>query len=173
MLVPPRTVSFLTYRRWEAHVQGLDAFPVELWPQNIPLLYYSHRIMMGLGVLFIGVMVIAAFLLWRGKLFVTRWMLWTLVLSLPFPYIANTAGWLTAELGRQPWLVYGLLRTSEGYSSNVSAGNALFSLLGFMGMYALLGILFLFLVWKELYHGPEDASLRQPALKHAAVRSNS
>ena len=82
-------------------------------------------------------------------------MLWILMLCLPFPYIANTAGWMTAEIGRQPWLVYGLLRTSEGYSKYVSAGNGLFTLLGFMGLYTVLAILFLFLVHREIAHGPE------------------
>ena len=81
-------------------------------------------------------------------------LLWIIMLCLPFPYIANTAGWLTAEVGRQPWLVYGLMRTSVGYSSNVSAGNGLFTLLGFMGLYAFLAIFFLFLVHREIDHGP-------------------
>jgi cytochrome bd-type quinol oxidase subunit 1 len=80
--------------------------------------------------------------------------LWILMFLLPFPYIANTAGWITAEVGRQPWLIYGLMRTQDGYSTNVSAGNALFTLIGFMGMYTVLGILFLFLVRRELEHGP-------------------
>jgi cytochrome d ubiquinol oxidase subunit I len=77
------------------------------------------------------------------------------MLLLPFPYIANTAGWITAEVGRQPWLVYGLMRTQHGDSQHISAGNALFTLIGFMGMYMLLGILFLFLVYREIDHGPE------------------
>jgi cytochrome d ubiquinol oxidase subunit I len=153
-IIVPKMLSFLTYRRWNAHVQGLDAFPQDLWPQNIPLLYYSYHIMVGLGTIFIAIMVVAAFLLWRGKLFNARWMLWIVLLSLPFPYIANTAGWITAELGRQPWLVYGLMRTADGYSKTVSAGNGMFTLLGFMGMYTVLGILFLFLVWREIDHGP-------------------
>jgi cytochrome d ubiquinol oxidase subunit I len=151
----PNMLSFLTYREWKAEVKGLDAFPQDQWPQNIPLLYYSYHIMVGLGTIFIAIMIIAAFLLWRGKLFGARWMLWVLMLSLPFPYIANTAGWMTAELGRQPWLVYGLMRTADGYSKTVSAGNGLFTLLGFMGMYTVLGILFLFLVRREIEHGPE------------------
>jgi cytochrome d ubiquinol oxidase subunit I len=81
-------------------------------------------------------------------------MLWILMLSAPFPYIANTAGWMTAELGRQPWVVYGLMRTEDGYSKLVSAGNSMFTLLGFMGLYTVLGILFLFLIWREIEHGP-------------------
>ena len=153
-LVVPKMLSMLTYRRWNAHVRGLDAFPRQDWPGNIPLLYYSYHIMVGLGTFFIAIMTVAAFLLWRGKLYHARWMLWILMLSAPFPYIANTAGWLTAELGRQPWVVYGLMRTSEGYSKLVSAGNGMFTLLGFMGMYTVLGILFLFLISREIEHGP-------------------
>ena len=150
----PKALSFLTYRRWEAQVEGLDSFPERMWPQNIPLLYFSYHIMVGLGTIFIAIMVVAVFLLWRGKLFDARWMLWILLLSLPFPYIANTAGWMTAELGRQPWLVYGLMLTADGYSKTVSAGNGMFTLLGFMGMYMILGILFLFLVHREIELGP-------------------
>jgi cytochrome d ubiquinol oxidase subunit I len=164
-LIVPNMLSFLTYRRWEAEVKGLDAFPQDQWPDNIPLLYYSYHIMVGLGTIFIAIMVVAAFLLWRKKLFEARWMLWILLLSLPFPYIANTAGWMTAELGRQPWLVYGLMRTADGYSKTVSAGNGLFTLLGFMGMYMVLGILFLFLVRREIEHGPVTG---ESAAGHAA-----
>ncbi len=154
----PRLLSFLTYYRWGAEVKGLDAFPREQWPTNIPLLYYAYHIMVGLGTIFIAIMAVAAYLLWRRKLYSSRWLLWILMLSFPFPYIANTAGWMTAELGRQPWLVYGLLRTTEGISPTVSAGNGLFTLLGFMGMYALLGMLFLFLVMREVFHGPAPAA---------------
>jgi cytochrome d ubiquinol oxidase subunit I len=150
----PKMLSFLTYRAWEAEVRGLNDFPPDMWPDNIPLLYFSYHIMVGLGTIFIAVMVIAALLLWRGKLFDARWMLWILLLSLPFPYIANTAGWITAEIGRQPWLVYGLMRTSSGYSKMVSAGNGWFTFLGFLGMYMVLGILFLFLVRREIENGP-------------------
>jgi cytochrome d ubiquinol oxidase subunit I len=152
----PNVLSFLTYRRWKADVKGLDSFPQDRWPQNIALLYYSYHIMVGLGTIFIAIMALATFLLWRGKLFSARWMLWILLLALPFPYIANTAGWMTAELGRQPWLVYGLMRTADGYSKMVSAGNGMFTLLGFLGMYTVLGILFLFLMRREIEHGPED-----------------
>jgi cytochrome d ubiquinol oxidase subunit I len=153
-ILVPNALSFLTYRRWNAEVKGLDAFPRDQWPTNIELLYFSYHIMVGLGTLFIAIAVVAAFLLWRGKLFGSRWILWILLLALPFPYIANTAGWMTAELGRQPWLVYSLMRTVDGYSKTVSAGNGIFTLLGFMGLYMVLGILFLFLVRREIERGP-------------------
>jgi cytochrome d ubiquinol oxidase subunit I len=155
-IIVPKMLSFLTYRRWNADVKGLDSFPQDVWPDNVPLLYYSYHIMVGLGTLFIAITVIAAFLMSRGKLFTSRIMLWILLLSLPFPYIANTAGWMTAELGRQPWLVYGVMRTADGYSKLVSAGNGMFTLLGFMGMYTVLGVLFLFLVGREVGQGPSS-----------------
>ncbi len=156
-LVIPRALSFLSYRRWGARVKGLNAFGPDLWPDNIPLLYFSYHIMVGLGTIFIAVMAVSMLQLVRSKLYDTRWLLWMLMLMLPFPYIATTAGWITAEVGRQPWLIYGLMRTTAGPSPLVSAGNGLFTLLGFMGMYALLSILFLFLIYREIEHGPESA----------------
>ncbi len=153
-IVANKVLSFLIYGTFTAEVKGLNAFPKDEWPTNIPLLYFAYHIMVGLGTIFVAVMVVSALLLWRHRLFQSRWMLWILMLCLPFPYIANTAGWLTAELGRQPWLVYGLMRTSAGYSTNVHAGNSTFTLLGYMGLYAVLAILFLFLCQREIVHGP-------------------
>jgi len=152
-----KVLSFLVYGHTSAEVKGLNEFPKDVWPTNIPLLYYSYHIMAGLGTIFVAVMVVAVFLLWRKKLFASRWMLWILMLCLPFPYIANTAGWMTAEIGRQPWLVYNIMRTTEGYSKNVHAGNGLFTLLGFMGLYTVLAILFLYLMHREILHGPAGA----------------
>jgi len=153
-LVVNKALSFLAYGTTEAEVKGLNEFPREDWPSNIALLYFSYHIMVGLGTIFIAVMTLAIVFLWRSKLFATRWLLWIIMLCLPFPYIANTAGWMTAEVGRQPWLVYGLMRTTVGYSNNVSAGNGLFTLLGFMGLYTVLAVFFLFLVQREIEHGP-------------------
>jgi cytochrome d ubiquinol oxidase subunit I len=151
----PNALSFLTYQRWHATVHGLEEFPPDRWPDNIPLLYYSYHIMVGLGTILIGVMALATLALRRGALYRTRPLLWLLMLMLPFPYIATTFGWITAELGRQPWLIYGIMRTAAGVSARVSAGNALFTLIGFMGMYTILAILFLFLVYREIEEGPE------------------
>lgn len=150
----PHMLSFLTYRQWTAKVKGLDSFPQDLWPDRIPLLYYSYHVMVGLGTIFIAVMAVATFLLWREKLYHSRGTLWLLMICMPLPYIANTAGWITAEVGRQPWLIYGLMRTAHGASPRVSAGNVWFTLIGFMGMYTLLAILFLFLMWREIEIGP-------------------
>jgi cytochrome d ubiquinol oxidase subunit I len=92
----------------------------------------------------------------RGRLESSRGLLWVLMLAFPFPYIANTLGWMTAELGRQPWLVYGLFRTAQGHSRVVSAGATVFTLIGFVGLYLVLGLLFLLLVGREISHGPGD-----------------
>jgi cytochrome bd ubiquinol oxidase subunit I len=158
-LTIPRMLSFLTYRKWTAQVRGLDQFPQSNWPDNIELLYFSYHIMVGLGTIFIAILAIAAWKLLRGTLFQSKLMLWTLMLALPFPFIANIAGWITAEVGRQPWIIYGLMRTSAGVSPLVSAGNAWFTLVGFMGMYAILAMLFLFLVYREIEHGPAPEHL--------------
>jgi cytochrome d ubiquinol oxidase subunit I len=148
-------LSFLIYGTTKAEVKGLDQIPHDQWPTALPLLYYAYHIMAGLGTWFVLLMLVSAFLLWRKRLYTARGALWALLLSFPLPYIANTAGWMTAELGRQPWLIYGLMRTSEGYSNTVSASNGLFTLIGFMGLYTLLGLLFTVLVYREISHGPE------------------
>ncbi len=151
----PNILSFLTYQNWDAEIKGLNEFDEKDHPTNIPGLYYAYHIMVGLGTIFIGILFFAVVQLFRKKLYKTKWILWSLVFLLPFPYIANTTGWYTAELGRQPWLVYNLLRTSEGASPTVSSGNTLFTLLGFIGLYLLLGMLFLILVGKMINNGPE------------------
>jgi len=154
-LVVNKVLSYLIYGTTVAEVKGLDQFPRDQWPTALPLLYYSYHIMAGLGTYFVALMAVAAFLLWRGSLYTARWILWPIMLSFPLPYVANTAGWMTAEIGRQPWLVYGLLRTADGYSKHVSAGNSLFTLLGFLGMYSVLSLLWIVLVYRFIQAGPE------------------
>lgn len=155
----PNILSFLTYQKWDAEIKGLNEFDESVYPTNIPGLYYSYHIMVGLGTIFIGLLLLAAVQLFRKKLYKTKWILWSLMFMIPFPYIANTAGWYTAELGRQPWLVYNLLRTVDGISPTVSSGNTLFTLLGFIGLYLLLGLLFLILAGKIIHKGPETNKL--------------
>ena len=151
----PYILSFLTYQDWNQQIPGMDHFKKEELPDNIPALYYSYHIMVGLGTVFIGVMALAVFFLWRKKLYTIKPLLWAIMFLVPFPYIANLTGWYVAELGRQPYLVYGLLKTSEGISPTVSSGNTLFTLLGFVGLYMLLGLLFLILVGKTIHQGPK------------------
>ncbi len=165
-IVVNNVLSFLIYGTTRAEVQGLNQIPRDQWPSALPLLFYSYHIMAGLGTYFLALMAVAAFLLWRGRLFTARWILWPILLSFPLPYIANTAGWMTAELGRQPWLIYGLMRTNEGFSDTVSAGNGLFTLIGFMGLYTLLGLLFTVLVYREIDIGPDP---KAPAAETVAA----
>lgn len=150
----PNVLSFLTYKNWNQQIVGMDKFKEEELPDNIPALYYSYHIMVGLGTIFIGLMGMAMFFLWRKKLFNIKMLLWSIMLMFPFPYIANITGWYVAELGRQPYLVYGLLKTVDGISPTVSSGNTLFTFLGFIGLYLLLGMLFLLIVGKLVNKGP-------------------
>jgi cytochrome d ubiquinol oxidase subunit I len=159
----PSLLSVLAFGYRTANVQGLEAFPENEWPSNIALLYYSFHVMAGLGTLFILLMAVANFQRWRGRLEKSRGLLWALMLAFPFPYIATTAGWLTAELGRQPWLVFGVFRTSQGVSGIVNSGNVLFTLIGFTGLYFVLGVLFLFMIGREIAHGPQATAAPKKA----------
>src|SRR6201997_34459 len=150
----PGALSFLAYGHFGSYVRGLDEFPKEQWPDNLELLYYSFHIMITLGTLFIALMGFATLQNWRGKLESSRLLLWGLMLAFPYPYIANTLGWMTAELGRQPWLIYGLFHTRDGYSKVVSNGDAIFTLIGFTGLYFVIGLLFLGLTGREIAKGP-------------------
>jgi len=153
----PGFLSFLAFGHFSAAVRGLNEFSPRDWPTNIELLYYMFHVMVGLGTIMMALMALAALQVWRGRLHQTRPLLWILLLAFPFPYIANAAGWMSAELGRQPWLIYGLLRTAEGSSVSVHSGDALFTLIGFAGLYLIIGVTFLFLVGREVSHGPPPA----------------
>jgi len=155
----PGILSILAFGYRSANVQGLSDFSQDVWPTNIALLFYAFHIMAGLGTLFILLMTIANIQRWRGRLETSRGLLWVLMLAFPFPYIATTAGWMTAELGRQPWLIFDLFRTSAGVSDVVNGGNVLFTLIGFAGLYFVLGVLFLFMVGREIARGPQMNSL--------------
>ncbi len=151
----PGMLSFVAYGHFGAEVHGLDEYPEDTWPTNIELLYYAFHVMVGLGTIMIALMALVNLQRFRKKLETTRPLLWATMLAFPLPYIANTAGWLTTELGRQPWLVYGLFRTKSGASPTVHSGDALFTLIGFSGMYLLLGLVFVMLVVREIAHGPQ------------------
>lgn len=154
----PFILSYLAYGSFGAEVKGMNDIPPDELPDNVELLYYAYHIMVGLGTMFILLMLASAIKLWRGSIYQSKWLLWILMLAFPFPYIATTMGWMTAELGRQPWLVYGLLRTKHGASPTVSGGEVAFSSLGFMGLYFVVGVLFLYLVGKQVSTGPLGSS---------------
>ena len=145
----------MAYGTFSSNVKGLNDIPQAEWPTTIELLYYAFHIMVGLGTLFILLMGLAVLLLRKCRLERTRPLLWVLMLAFPFPYIATTAGWMTAELGRQPWIIYGIMRTVAGASPTVHAGSTAFTLIGFMGLYFVVGLLFIYLVGKEVSRGPQ------------------
>ena len=169
-LAMPHFLSFLTSRRWNSTITGLNEIPTRNWPDSVPLVYYAYHIMVGLGTILLVIALAGCFLLWRGRLYTSRPMLWALMLAFPFTYIANIAGWTTAEAGRQPWIVYGLLRTHDAASpaSSVPAGTGIFTLLGFAGLYLLVGILYLVLVLRIVNQGPEDPSMPTTSTAAAA-----
>jgi cytochrome d ubiquinol oxidase subunit I len=158
----PGLLSYLIYGDVRARVTGLNDIPRDQHPP-VEIVYYAYHIMAGLGTIFIAVLGLAGFLLWRGTLFQSRPVLWVIMLTTPFPYIANEAGWVVAEVGRQPWIVYGLQRTEVATSANVTAGMTYFTLLGFMGLYLLLGMLYLLLFARIVHHGPEHEEEKQLA----------
>ena len=153
----PGMLSFLAFGTFHSDVAGLNAFPQDHWPDNIELLYYAFHIMAGLGTLMIALMALSVLALATRRLARARSLLWALVLAWPFPYVAVITGWLTAELGRQPWVVYGVLRTADASSPLVHGGTTLFTLIGFAGIDFVLGLAFLFLVGRELARGPLSA----------------
>jgi len=149
----PDFLSFLAYGNFRANVEGLDADAKALWPP-VNVTYYAYHVMVGLGTIFCGVAVLAAFFLWRKRLFATPALLWLLMLTMPFPYIANEAGWVTTEVGRQPWIIYGIMRSAKAGSPTVVSGEVVFTLIGFAGMYFMLGVLFLYLTLRAIAIGP-------------------
>ncbi|MGZ4202183.1 MAG: cytochrome ubiquinol oxidase subunit I, partial [Thermoleophilaceae bacterium] len=154
----PHFLSFLTSHNWNEQLTGLNQIPTNNWPDSVPLAYYSYHIMVGLGTILVLIAGLAVLLLWRGKLYDSKPMLWALMLAFPFTYIANIAGWATAEVSRQPWVIYGLLRTKDAASpaSSVPAGTGIFTLLGFAGLYLFVGILFLMMIVRIVGKGPDE-----------------
>lgn len=151
----PGGTSFLLYQDFKTPVRGLDAFPADERPTAVNAIFQFYHLMVIMGMLMIGLSLLAAWLWWRGKLFETRWLLWLFVPAVMFPQIANQSGWFAAEMGRQPWVVYGLLRTSDALSKAVQAEQVWFSLILFALIYTLLLILFLYMMNKKIQHGPD------------------
>lgn len=149
----PGLLSFLTYRDFRTPVKGLNEFPKDLWP-SVPLVFYSYRLMIyAWG----AMMLYAIFGLWflhKKTIEKKRWYLWLSVFSIFFPYMANIAGWFTAEVGRQPWIVYNVMKTSQGLSKVITGGQVLGSLISFISVFAFLLILFLFLLDRKIRSGP-------------------
>lgn len=155
----PGGLSFLTHFDFEEPVTGLNAFPEEDRPTALNAIFQFYHLMVAIGMLLIALSVYAGIQWWRGKLFEQRWLLWAFVLAVLLPQVANQVGWFAAEMGRQPWVVYGLLRTSDALSKVVTANQVLFSLIMFFMIYALLFALFIYLLNKKIKHGPYNEEL--------------
>lgn len=153
----PGLLSLLTNRDLNTPVRGLDQFPQADWPKVAAVFQTYHLMVMMWGLMVLGA--VGGIWLWRkGKLFHAKWFLRYLVISVLFPQIANEAGWFTAELGRQPWIVYGLMRTSEGLSRKIHAGQVFSSITIFLAIYILLFILFIYLLNHKIKQGPQDVA---------------
>lgn len=155
----PGMLSFLTYGDASKPMTGLNEFKLEDRPL-VQRVFQFYHLMVGIGFSMIALAVFGTFFCWRKILFEKRWMLWLLVLSVLGPQIANQAGWFAAEMGRQPWIVYGLMRTSEGLSAVVTAEAVLGSLILFTFIYVLLFAVFVYLLNDKIQHGPDEADLK-------------
>ena len=155
----PGGLSFLLDYDFTTPVTGLNAFPEDERPTQVNAVFQFYHIMVALGLAMIVLSLFACFLWWRGKLFEKRWLLWIFVFAALFPQIANQTGWFAAEMGRQPWVVYGLLKTSQAFSLSVSANQVWFSLILFFLIYALLFVLFIYLLDKKIRTGPYDETV--------------
>ncbi len=151
----PGMLSYLIGWDTNQKVTGLNSFPENERPP-VNIIFQSYHLMVAIGMMLIAISLIGIFFWWRGTLFKQKWLLWIFVFSVLLPQIANQLGWITAEVGRQPWIVYGLLRTSEALSKAVEAGQVWFSLILFTLIYIGLFILFLYLLNEKIQHGPED-----------------
>jgi len=151
----PGMLSWLIHFDRDEPVTGLDRFPKRDRPP-VQSVFQTYHLMVAVGMGLIGLSLLGVLLWWRRKLFATRWLLWCFVASVVGPQIATQAGWFSAEVGRQPWMVHGLLRTSDGVSRTVTGPEVLASLIMFGAVYLLLGALFLFLLGSKINHGPED-----------------
>lgn len=152
----PGGLSFLIHRDFSAPVTGLNAFPVGDQPSQINAVFQFYHIMISIGMILIAISLLAGFMWWKGVLFKKRWLMHVLMWSVILPQVANQSGWFAAEMGRQPWVVYGHLRTSDALSRVVTANQVWFSLILFFLIYTLLLVLFIYLLNKKIMHGPED-----------------
>ena len=148
----PKFLSFLYNFNFDSVIKGLNDFPKENWP-NVNFVFQTYHIMVAIGLLSIGVGLFGAYLLFTEKLYDTRWFLFLLPLMIPLPHIAHETGWISAEVGRQPWIIYGLMRTSNAASVVVPANHILFSLVMFSIIYFLLGTIFLTVAFKIVNAG--------------------
>ena len=152
----PNGLSYMIHYDTAAPVTGLDQYPVEDRPGQVNAVFQFYHIMVAIGMFLIALTLYASFLLWRGKLYDKRWILHIFVWSVLLPQIGNQVGWFTAEMGRQPWIVYKLLRTSDALSKSVTANQILFAIILFTVIYIILFALFIYLMNKKIVHGIDE-----------------
>jgi cytochrome d ubiquinol oxidase subunit I len=152
----PKGLTFLLHQDFTTPVKGLNAFPKRDRPSQVNAVFQFYHLMVASGMFMIGLTLLSVFLWWRGKLFAYSWLMLTYSFAVVVPQLANQFGWFSAEMGRQPWVVYGLLRTSDALSKSVKAEQILFSLILFTLVYALLFVLFMYLLTKKIQHGPDE-----------------
>lgn len=163
----PGGLSFLVHQDFDATITGLNAFPENERPGQVNAVFQFYHIMISIGMFLIGLTLYASYLWWRGRLFDKKWLLKIFAFSVLLPQIANQVGWFAAEMGRQPWIVYGHLRTDEGFSQEVSSNQILFSLILFLVVYTILFLLFIYSVNKKIKQGPyNEAMSPDEFLKH-------
>ncbi|MCB0209091.1 MAG: cytochrome ubiquinol oxidase subunit I, partial [Anaerolineae bacterium] len=158
----PSLLSFLTYDSFHGLVPGINNINemyqeqyantygpnANFVPPMIWLIYWSFRAMVGFGMLMSLVAIVGLFLWWRGILDKSRWFLFILPFTIMLPYIANATGWMLTEMGRQPWIVQGLMRTEQGLSPNLTVTDLWISLIGFTVLYGVLALADFYLLWK-------------------------
>ncbi|MDP3181054.1 MAG: cytochrome ubiquinol oxidase subunit I [Bacteroidota bacterium] len=149
----PKGLTFLLHQDFTTPVTGLNAFAKNDRPSQVNFIFQTYHLMITIGMLLIGLTLFSLWLWWRGKLFNQRWLMIVFSFSVLLPQIANQVGWYSAEVGRQPWVVYGLLRTSDALSENVKAEQVMFSLILFTLLYLILFSLFIYLLNKKIQHG--------------------
>lgn len=167
----PGGLSFLVHGNFSEPIKGLNAFPEADRPKQVNAIFQFYHIMVACGMSMILLTLLSCWFWYRKKLFDKRWLLWIFVWAVLLPQIANQAGWFAAEMGRQPWVVYGLLRTSDALSRSVTANQVLFSLILFLAVYMILFLLFLYLLNKKIQHGPVDYGTRE-AIDEGSKRDN-
>ena len=167
----PGGLSYIIHGDFKAPVKGLHAFKPGDRPTQINTIFQSYHLMVAIGMLLILLSLFACYLWWRNKLFDRKWLMIAFVWSVLLPQLANQAGWFTAEIGRQPWVVYGLLKTSDALSKTVSANQIIFSLILFTFVYIVLFALFLFLLNRKIQHGPVDKTGKD-AIEEGTKRDN-
>jgi len=149
----PGGLSFLYNFDFNSEIKGLKEVPKEDWPP-VNLVFQAYHIMVTLGMIFIGLGLLGALLLWTGKLYTAKWYLFWLPFLIPLPHLAHETGWITAEVGRQPWIIQDLMRTAKASSVVVSTGEIAFSLVMFSLIYLLLSVMFVRLFVKIVKQGP-------------------